>query len=111
VVLDVGQSARLFGTRPLLYSRRPPLKAERLKGGGFRPGTWILNQAKKRHPILICDEAQLLPHPALEQLQLLLNFNMDSSRPITLLLIGQPVVAQDSLPATAQSAALAYWRV
>ena len=30
-----------------------------------------LNQSKKQHPILICDEAQLLRHPALEQLPLL----------------------------------------
>ena len=51
-----------------------------------------LNQAKKQHPILICDEAQLLPHPALEQLPLLLNFDMDSSRYLTLLLIGQPLL-------------------
>jgi len=35
-----------------------------------------LNQSKKQHPILICDEAHLLPHPALEQLPLLLNFDM-----------------------------------
>ncbi len=47
-----------------------------------------LNQSKKQHPILICDEAHLLPHPALEQLPLLLNFDMDSSRYLTLLLIG-----------------------
>jgi type II secretory pathway predicted ATPase ExeA len=32
-----------------------------------------LNQSKKQHPILICDEAHLLCHPALEQLPLLLN--------------------------------------
>ncbi len=38
-----------------------------------------LNQSKKQHPILICDEAQLLRHAALEQLPLLLNFDMDSS--------------------------------
>ncbi|MEZ5353389.1 MAG: ATP-binding protein [Bryobacteraceae bacterium] len=36
-----------------------------------------LNQSKKQHPILICDQAHLLPHPALEQLPLLLNFDMD----------------------------------
>ncbi len=42
-----------------------------------------LNQSKKQHPILICDEAHLLPHPALEQLPLLLN---------TLLLVGQPLL-------------------
>lgn len=51
-----------------------------------------LNQSKKQHPLLICDEAQLLPHPALEQLPLLLNFDMDSSRYLTLLLIGQPLL-------------------
>ena len=44
----------------------------------------------KQHPILICDEAQLLGHPALEQLPLLLNFDMDSSRYLTLLLVGRP---------------------
>jgi general secretion pathway protein A len=41
-----------------------------------------LNRSKKQHPILICDEAQLLRHPALEQLPLLLN----------LLLIGEPLL-------------------
>jgi type II secretory pathway predicted ATPase ExeA len=51
-----------------------------------------LNQSKKQHPLLICDEARLLPHPALEQLPLLLNFDMDSSRYLTLLLIGQPLL-------------------
>jgi type II secretory pathway predicted ATPase ExeA len=51
-----------------------------------------LNQSKKQHPLLICDEAHLLPHPALEQLPLLLNFDMDSSRYLSLLLIGQPLL-------------------
>jgi AAA domain len=51
-----------------------------------------LNQGKKQHPILICDEGHLLPHPALEQLPLLLNFDMDSSRYLTLLLVGQPLL-------------------
>ena len=51
-----------------------------------------LNQSKKQHPILICDEAQLLAHPALEQLPLLLNFDMDSARYLTLLLVGQPLL-------------------
>jgi len=51
-----------------------------------------LNQTKKQHPILICDEAQLLPHAALEQLPLLLNFDMDSAQYLTLLLVGQPLL-------------------
>lgn len=51
-----------------------------------------LNTSKKQHPVLICDEAHLLPHPALEQLPLLLNFDMDSSRYLSLLLIGQTLL-------------------
>jgi len=51
-----------------------------------------LNQSKKQHPILICDEAQLLPHAALEQLPLLLNFEMDSAHYLTVLLVGQPLL-------------------
>jgi type II secretory pathway predicted ATPase ExeA len=51
-----------------------------------------LNQSKKQHPILICDEAQLLPHAALEQLPLLRNFDMDSAQYLTLLLVGQPLL-------------------
>src|SRR6202007_2238837 len=51
-----------------------------------------LNQSKKQHPILICDEAQLLRHPALELLPLLLNFDMDSSHYLTLLLVGEPLL-------------------
>ena len=51
-----------------------------------------LNQSKKQHPILFCDEANLPPHPALEQLPPPLNFDMDSSRCLTLPLIGQPLL-------------------
>ena len=51
-----------------------------------------LNESKKQHPLLICDEAQMLRHPALEQLPLLLNFDMDSSHYLTLLLVGQPLL-------------------
>ena len=51
-----------------------------------------LNQNKKQHPILVLDEAQLLRHAALEQLPLLLNFDMDSSHYLTLLLVGQPLL-------------------
>jgi type II secretory pathway predicted ATPase ExeA len=51
-----------------------------------------LNRNKKQHPILICDEAQQLRHPALEQLPLLLNFDMDSSHYLTLLLVGESLL-------------------
>lgn len=51
-----------------------------------------LNRSKKQHPILICDEAQLLRAPALQLLPLLLNFDMDSSHELTLLLVGEPLL-------------------
>jgi general secretion pathway protein A len=51
-----------------------------------------INEGKKQHPILILDEAQLLRHATLEQLPLLLNFDMDSSHYLTLLLVGQPLL-------------------
>jgi len=51
-----------------------------------------LEQTKKQHPLLIIDEAQLLGHPALEQLPLLMNFDMDASRYVSVLLVGQPLL-------------------
>jgi len=51
-----------------------------------------LHKTRKIHPVLVLDEAQLLAHSALEQLPLLLNFEMDSSRYLTLLLAGQPLL-------------------
>jgi general secretion pathway protein A len=51
-----------------------------------------LNHSKKQHPLLICDEAHLLCHSALELFPLLLNFDMDSAHYLTLLLIGQPLL-------------------
>jgi type II secretory pathway predicted ATPase ExeA len=51
-----------------------------------------LNKTKKCHPILVLDEAQLLAHEALEQLPLLLNFEMDSAHYLTLALIGQSLL-------------------
>ena len=51
-----------------------------------------LHKTRKQHPVLVLDEAQLLPHPALEILPLLLNFEMDACRYLTLLLAGQPLL-------------------
>ena len=50
------------------------------------------NKAKKQHPILVLDESQLLRHEALEQLPLLLNFEMDSGLYLSLLMVGQPLL-------------------
>src|SRR5260370_42515795 len=41
---------------------------------------------------MICDEATLLTHPALENLPLVLTFDLDSARYLTLLLVGQPLL-------------------
>lgn len=51
-----------------------------------------LNKAKKQHPILVLDEAQLLGHDVLGQLPLLLNFEMDSCQYLSLLLVAQPLL-------------------
>jgi type II secretory pathway predicted ATPase ExeA len=45
-----------------------------------------MQRSKKQHPILMVDEARLLPHPALEQLPLLLNFDMDSAHYLSTLM-------------------------
>ena len=51
-----------------------------------------LHKTRKQHPVIVIDEAQLLGHPALEILPLLLNFELDSGRYLTLLLAGQPLL-------------------
>ncbi len=51
-----------------------------------------LNQAKKQHPFLVLDEAHLLNHQTLEQLPLLLNFEMDSCPYLSLALVGQALL-------------------
>lgn len=51
-----------------------------------------LHKTRKQHPVLVIDEAQLLGPASLEILPLLLNFELDSSRYLTLLLAGQPLL-------------------
>jgi type II secretory pathway predicted ATPase ExeA len=53
-----------------------------------------LIRTKQRFPLLILDEADLLPPTAFEQFRLLLSTNMDSRSLATLLLIGPPVLSQ-----------------
>jgi type II secretory pathway predicted ATPase ExeA len=55
-------------------------------------GIMRLHKTRKQHPVIVIDEAQLLGHPALEILPLLLNFELDSGRYLTLLLAGQPLL-------------------
>ena len=42
------------------------------------------------HPVLLLDEAQLVPLPMLEQLHILLNFRMDSAAFLSVVLVGLP---------------------
>jgi type II secretory pathway predicted ATPase ExeA len=53
-----------------------------------------LIRTKQRYPLLIIDEANLLPPFAFEQLRLLLSSNMDSRSLGSLLLVGPPVLSQ-----------------
>jgi len=49
---------------------------------------------KGRYVLLIVDEAHLLPPELFDQLRFLLNDEMDSASPLTLVLLGQPDLAQ-----------------
>lgn len=49
-----------------------------------------LADEQKIHPVLLLDEAQLLPFSMLEQLHILLNFRMDSRAFLSVILIGLP---------------------
>jgi len=55
-----------------------------------------LVRSKQRYPLLIIDEAHLLPPFAFEQFRLLLSTNMDSRSLASLLLVGPPVLNQTS---------------
>jgi len=45
---------------------------------------------QKMHPVLLLDEAQLIPSSMLEQLHILLNFRMDSRAFLSVILVGLP---------------------
>lgn len=64
----------------------------RRPGGSDLPSHCALNQGKKQRQLLICDDARLLCHSTLGQLPLLVNFDMDSSRDLTLLLESEPLL-------------------
>ena len=49
-----------------------------------------LADEQKVHPVLLLDEAQLLPLGMLEQLHILLNFRMDSRAFLSIILVGLP---------------------
>ena len=49
-----------------------------------------LGDEQKVHPVLLLDEAQLIPLSMLEQLHILLNFRMDSRAFLSIVLVGLP---------------------
>lgn len=54
----------------------------------------LLNLARKnRYPLLIIDEAHLLPSDLFDQLRFLLNHDLDANSLLTLILVGQPDLA------------------
>jgi len=48
-------------------------------------------------PVIICDEAHLLTSKMLEEIRFLVNFKMDSFSPLSLILVGQPELAETLL--------------
>jgi type II secretory pathway predicted ATPase ExeA len=52
-----------------------------------------LHTVKRQHVIIVVDEAQYLPASVLRDLKLLMNFDYDSSDRFSLVLLGQPVLA------------------
>lgn len=53
-----------------------------------------LHRQTRVHPVLVIDEAQLLPNEVLADLRLLTNFEIDSTNALTLLLCGQETLNQ-----------------
>lgn len=53
-----------------------------------------LNNTSKIHPVIVIDEAHLLRNDILQELRLLLNFEIDSFNAVTLLLCGQETLLQ-----------------
>jgi general secretion pathway protein A len=53
-----------------------------------------LHRQSKIHPVLVIDEAQLLPNEVLADLRLLTNFEVDSTNALTILLCGQESLSQ-----------------
>lgn len=50
---------------------------------------WQLVNEKKKTPVIVVDEAHLMKLEMLEEIRFLLNFNMDSYNPLSLILTGQ----------------------
>lgn len=68
---------------------QPPFSKPRIIAA-IRAALAELTQTKHRFPLLVIDEAHLLPPQAFEQFRLLLSTHMDSQSLASLLLIGQP---------------------
>jgi type II secretory pathway predicted ATPase ExeA len=99
---------RIGETRPVVLLINPRLTPPQLlrsiaKGLGLTPGRFrneLLDQIhdvlyqlyeEKREPVLIIDEAQLIPHKStFDEIRLLTNFQLDEQNLLSVVLIGQP---------------------
>lgn len=73
----------------LALGHEPPFGRPKLVAA-IRAAFDDLGQSKHRSPVVILDEAHLLPHAAFEQLRLLFSAQMDSRSLGTLILVGHP---------------------
>jgi general secretion pathway protein A len=78
--------ARQFGLDPALAASKTTLLAE-------LENTLLERRARGQAVALVVDEAQCLSHDLLEEIRLLVNFEIDSQRLIPLVLAGQPELA------------------
>jgi type II secretory pathway predicted ATPase ExeA len=69
--------------------REPPFSRPR-QVAAIRAAFVELAESKRRFPLLVIDEAHLLPSPAFEQFRLLIADQMDSQSLAALILVGQP---------------------
>ena len=75
-----------------ILSQKPPFSAAAM-ATAIRAAFDTLQSAQRRHPIIILDEAHLLPHALIDPLRILVSAQLDSVCLASLLLIGQPVLS------------------
>lgn len=72
-----------------ILSQKPPFSAAAM-ATAIRAAFDTLQSAQRRHPVIILDEAHLLPHALIDPLRILVSAQMDSVCLASVLLIGQP---------------------
>jgi len=72
-----------------ILSQKPPFSAAAMMTA-IRTAFDALQSSQRRHPVIILDEAHLLPHALIDPLRILVSAQLDSVCLASLLLIGQP---------------------